>query len=140
VEQPLIHFSDWVVGHSHMALLGFATFVSMAFIHYAWPRLTGRELNRTLCEWSFWLAFIGASWMFIDLWIGGLQEGYYWGYGFSWLASITHLHAVWLQRVLSGIVTVAGFILVLVNLITTHLRGAEIPAASPTLTQAEAGA
>ena len=128
VEQPLIHFSDWVVGHSHMALLGFATFIAMAFIHYAWPRLTGRELNRGLAEWSFWLAFVGSTWMFIDLWIGGLMEGYYWSYGFSWMASITHLEPVWMQRILSGVVTVLGFILVFINLIITHLRRESVPA------------
>jgi cbb3-type cytochrome c oxidase subunit I len=137
VEQPLIHFSDWVVGHSHMALLGFATFVAMAFIHYTWPRLVGREMNHTLAEWSFWLAFVGSSWMFIDLWIGGLMEGYYWGYGFSWMASITHLQTVWLQRTLSGLVTLTGFILVFINLVATHLRTERVSATAPQMAAAE---
>jgi cbb3-type cytochrome c oxidase subunit I len=136
VEQPLIHFSDWVIGHSHMALLGFATFVAMAFVHYVWPRLTGKELNRSLSEWSFWLTFAGASWMFIDLWIGGLMEGYYWGYGFPWMASITHLESVWMQRILSGVVTVAGFILVLVNLVVSQLRET-VPVEAPGMAPAE---
>ncbi len=116
LEQPLIHFSDWVVGHSHMALLGFGTFVMMAFIHFAWPRIGGRALNRTLCEWSFWLTFVGSSWMFIDLWIGGLMEGHYWAYGYPWYVSIVALKGVWMSRTLSGIVILAGFILIAVNL------------------------
>lgn len=140
LEQPLIHFSDWVIGHSHMALMGFATFVAMAFIHYVWPRVTGKELNRRLSEWAFWLSFIGASWMFIDLWIGGLQEGYYWGYGYSWMSSVAHLHSIWLERVWSGVVTVAGFILVFINLITTHLRPEGAPTRLPELGTAEARA
>ena len=119
VEQPLIHFTDWVIGHSHMALLGFGTFVAMGFIHYAWPRLTGNELNKSLSEWSFWLAFVGCAWMFIDLWIAGLLEGYYWGYGKPWMDSIVRLQPYWLSRTLSGVMILTGFILVAINLIVT---------------------
>ncbi len=34
-----VHFSDWVIGHSHLAMLGFATFAAAGGLTHAWQRI-----------------------------------------------------------------------------------------------------
>ena len=36
-----VHFTDWVVGHSHLAMLGFATFAGAGGLVHVWERLPG---------------------------------------------------------------------------------------------------
>ena len=38
------HFTDWVIGHSHMAMFGFVTFYAFAGCYYAVPRMYKRPL------------------------------------------------------------------------------------------------
>ena len=41
-----VHFSDWVIGHSHLAMLGFATFAAAGGLVHAWQRIPGRATTR----------------------------------------------------------------------------------------------
>ncbi len=41
-----VHFTDWVIGHSHLAMLGFATFAGIGGIVHAWQRLPAASLQR----------------------------------------------------------------------------------------------
>jgi len=34
-----VHFSDWVIGHSHLAMLGFATLAAAGGLAHAWQRI-----------------------------------------------------------------------------------------------------
>jgi cbb3-type cytochrome oxidase subunit 1 len=35
------HFTDWVIGHSHLAMIGFASFAAMGALSHIWQRLPG---------------------------------------------------------------------------------------------------
>ncbi len=56
-----VHFTDWVVAHSHLAMLGFASFAAAGGLVHAWQRMPVGALQRaghyrgpTGCWWSAW--------------------------------------------------------------------------------------
>ena len=54
-----VHFSDWVIGHSHLAMLGFATFAGVGGLTHAWQRIPWARYNPRALEWSYWLLLAG---------------------------------------------------------------------------------
>ena len=127
-----IHFTDWVVAHSHLAMMGFATFASIAGIIHAWQRLPDARYNAKALEWAYWLLLIGISVMMIDLTIAGVIQGKLWQTSAPWLESIRVSGPYWLVRSLAAVPIAAGFILVLVGL-TTGARGAGVHAIEQSL-------
>src|SRR6202043_3299663 len=67
-----IPFSDWVIGHSHLAMIGFASFIALGGIAHMWQRIPGTRYNERLMNWSFWLIAVGLTLMVTDLTIAGL--------------------------------------------------------------------
>src|SRR5260370_3692662 len=43
-----IHFSDWVIGHSLLAIIGFACFIVFVVIAYLWLNITRPRLNKSM--------------------------------------------------------------------------------------------
>ncbi len=70
-----VHFSDWVIGHSHLAMLGFATFAGIGGIVHAWQRMPSARYNARALEWGYWLLVGGVVLMFVDLTLAGLVRG-----------------------------------------------------------------
>jgi cytochrome c oxidase cbb3-type subunit I/II len=112
----LTHFTDWVIGHSHLAMLGFATFAGIAGIVHAWQRLPQVRYNPAMLNWAYWLLLMGISLMVIDLTIGGLVQGELWQSGAPWLDSVRQSQPYWVIRSLSAIPITAGFILLALGL------------------------
>jgi len=119
----LTHFTDWVIGHSHLAMLGFATFACIGGIIHAWQRMPGARYNARALEWAYWLLTLGISIMVLDLTLAGLVQGELWMSGAPWLESVRASEPYWLVRTLSAIPITTGFVLLLVGL-TTGPRGA----------------
>jgi cytochrome c oxidase cbb3-type subunit I/II len=113
-----VHFSDWVVGHSHLAMLGFATFAGIGGIVHAWQRLPAARYNPRAIEWAFWLLTAGITVMVIDLTIAGLVQGRLWQQAVPWMESVQASRPYWLLRSLSAIPVTAGFVLLGVGLFT----------------------
>ena len=116
--QPVVHFTDWVVAHAHMALLGAFTFFTTAMIYQVWPELTGRRLrSRALSEWHFWLTFVGFYLLyFLPDTAAGLMQGFMWLEGLPLIESILAAQPFWLARALSGAVIIAGQLCFVINL------------------------
>ncbi len=58
--QRVTHLTNWVVGHSHIAVLGFSGFIGIGAIYFLIPRMTGRPLYSTkLADIQYWLLLIG---------------------------------------------------------------------------------
>ena len=130
-----VHFSDWVIGHSHLAMLGFATFAGLGGIVHAWQRLPGARYNARALEWGYWLLVTGVLLMFVDLTLAGLVEARAWQSSAPWLDSVRAAKPYWIVRALSAVPIAAGFITLLVGL-TTGPRGGglrTLPAAGPEL-------
>lgn len=104
-----IHFTDWVIAHSHLAMLGFATFAAIGGIIHAWQRIPWARYNPLALEWSFWLLVCGIGIMFVDLTLAGLIQARLWLGGAPWLESVQASKPYWIIRSLSAIPIVAGF-------------------------------
>lgn len=113
-----VHFSDWVIGHSHLAMLGFATFAAMGGIAHAWQRIPWASYNTTAMSWAYWLLFTGVVLMVIHLTIGGIVEARLWQSNAPWLDSVRAARPYWVMRSVSAIPITAGFIAFLLGLIT----------------------
>ncbi|MBJ7595211.1 MAG: cbb3-type cytochrome c oxidase subunit I, partial [Candidatus Dormibacteraeota bacterium] len=54
-------------------MVGGSVFTLLAGTQYWFPKITGRMLNKTLGEWSFWLFFIGFNGTFLVMHTLGLE-------------------------------------------------------------------
>ena len=113
-----VHFTDWVVGHSHLAMLGFATFAGIGGIVHAWQRLPGACYNAKAIDWAFWLLTFGISLMVVDLTLAGLVQGSLWQEAVPWMESVRASRPYWIVRSLSAIPITAGFLLLYCGLVT----------------------
>ncbi len=127
-----VHFSDWVVGHSHLAMLGFATFAAAGGLAHAWQRIPWARYNPLALEWSYWLLLAGVIVMVSDLTIAGLVEARLWQSAAPWLDSVRAVRPFWLVRTLSAVPIAGGFIALLLGL-TTGKRGGGLPAIEQTI-------
>lgn len=113
-----IHFSDWVIGHSHLAMIGFASFIAAGALAHVWSTLPGVRYNARAMGWAYWLLAIGLSMMVIDLTAAGLVEGQLWVSRAPWIDSVRAMYPYWLTRTISGIPILAGFLLFWIGLLT----------------------
>jgi cytochrome c oxidase subunit 1/cytochrome c oxidase subunit I+III len=67
------HDTYFVVGHLHYVLAGSSLFALLAALHYWFPKMTGRMLDRRLGLVSFWVLVIGFNLAFFPMHIAGLQ-------------------------------------------------------------------
>ena len=107
----IIHFSDWVIAHSHLAMMGFATFASIGGIIHIWQRIPGARFNARALDWSFWLLTVGITIMVTDLTIAGLIQAELWQSSAPWLESVQQSRIYWHIRTGSALPTTAGFIM-----------------------------
>ena len=98
-----VHFTDWVIGHSHLAMLGFATFAGIAGILHAWQRIPEARYNARAFEWAYGLLVVGISIMVIDLTVAGIVQGQLWQDGAPWIESLQASRPYWIIRSLSAI-------------------------------------
>jgi cbb3-type cytochrome oxidase subunit 1 len=122
-----VHFSDWVIGHSHLAMLGFASFAAAGGLIHAWQRIAWARYNPRMLDWSYWLLFAGVVIMVSDLSIAGLVEAHVWQSAAPWIESVRAAQPYWLVRSLMFVPIGAGFVLLLMGL-TTGDRGGGLPA------------
>jgi len=134
-----VHFTDWVIGHSHLAMLGFASFAAVGGLVHVWQRLPTARYNPRAIAAAYWLLTIGVVVMASDLTLAGLQQSALWRSGAPWLASIEASKPYWLVRTLSAIPLGAGFIALLLGLTTGPRMAAEETAVSVTLVASEVG-
>lgn len=120
----LTHFTDWVIGHSHLAMLGFATFAGIAGIVHAWQRLPAVSYNELALHWAYWLLVVGISLMVVDLTVAGIVQGQLWQSDAPWLESVRASQAYWIVRSLSAIPITLGFVLLFVGLLGNRKEAA----------------
>src|SRR6266404_2659516 len=126
-----IHFTDWVIGHSHWAMIGFGSFMALGGIAHLWQRIPGTRYNERMMNWSFWLLAGGLTLMVIDLTIAGLVEAQVWESSAPWIDSVRAVASYWLVRTLSGLPILTGFVLFWISLVTgPRLSEATTPATS----------
>ncbi len=124
--QSYIHFTNWIVGHSHFALFGFASFVSFAFLYHAMPKLLGSELrSRLLSEVHFWFTLLGMMGMALSLWVAGYIEGSGWNAGTSFVEVLRRIMPMYSARSIAGFLALAGQYALAANVLLT-IRGMDL--------------
>jgi cbb3-type cytochrome oxidase subunit 1 len=111
-----VHFSDWVVGHSHLAMLGFASFAAAGGLIHAWQRIPWARYHTGLINLGFWLLLAGVLVMVSDLTVAGLVEASLWKSSAPWIESVRAAKPYWAIRMMTFLPIGAGFLSVTIGL------------------------
>jgi cbb3-type cytochrome c oxidase subunit I len=112
----LTHFTNFVVAHAHLALLGAFTILGMGVIDYIVAQVFARPLwSRTLSEWQYWLVTVGFTGFFSVLTLAGFQQGFSWAQGIPEVNVLPQLHAYYIARGAFGAMIVISGIVQIVN-------------------------
>ncbi len=123
--QKVIHFTDWVVAHAHLAVFGTFTYFNIGSLMYIWPKVTGKTWYNESLNWNaYWLMTIGFyMFYFIPLTASGLIAGYMWVAGLPFAESVVMSVPFWMFRLVSGVLIVTGFGLISYNFYKTYTSG-----------------
>lgn len=125
--QRLTHFTNWVIGHAHIALVGFAGFIAMGAVYYLLPRVSGRKIwSLRLAEAQYWLILIGLLGIFLVLTSAGLIQGQAWLNGEVVYRLLPEMALYMVLRAVFGMLVFCGSILFSINVVMTLLRGEEV--------------
>lgn len=107
--QRQVHFTDWVIGHSHLAMLGFASFVALGGIAHVWQRSFAHRFHAGYMNLAYWLILGGLLIMVVDLTAAGLVQGGLWNSSAPWMDSVRASQAYWWVRLASAVPLILGF-------------------------------
>jgi cbb3-type cytochrome c oxidase subunit I len=119
--QRVTHFTQWVVAHAHLALLGFAGFIAMGTVYHLLP-LVGRPVySKRLANMQFWLMLIGTLGILLTLTFAGLVQGEGWVNGEVVYRLLPQLQIYFIARGISGAMVVVGALLFVFNVVMSVL-------------------
>jgi cbb3-type cytochrome c oxidase subunit I len=113
-----IHFTNWIVGHSHLAFVAGYSFLMFAMIYYLFPRLSGRNwFSERLIRWHYWTSLAGVSVFMVSLWAAGVVQAEDWtAGGIPFMDTVRSLKPYMLVRLLGGSILGAGQCILVYNL------------------------
>ena len=108
----VVHFTNWVIGHSHLAFVASYSFWAFALVYLMVPELTGRSAyNRKLMEWHYWLTTVGMLIFMISMWVAGLIQGQNWStYTVPFLQTVITMKPYFGARLLGGAMAGIGIL------------------------------
>lgn len=108
----MTHFTNFVVAHAHLAILGAFTFICMGFIDYAIPQIYRKPIwSWGLTLWQYWLITIGFTMFFTALTVAGFFQGQMWNAGIPEINVLPLLHPWFIVRAIAGaLIVISGFI------------------------------
>jgi cbb3-type cytochrome c oxidase subunit I len=143
----LTHFTQYVPGHAHLALLFFGASTCIAAAYYVLPRASGCALySRRLARAQYGVYVIGFVVFFIGFMLTGLTQGAAWVHmGIPVWAVLPGLRTYMALRIMGGVLLVGSFVMFAYNVIATvvvrrpfelpeiKMMTATIPPLTPTL-------
>ncbi|MGL1903927.1 MAG: cytochrome-c oxidase, cbb3-type subunit I, partial [Fibrobacterales bacterium] len=130
----LSHYTDWTIGHTHSAVLGWNGFLAFGVIYWLVPRLWKRELfSQKLANIHFWVALIGIVGYMVSMWIAGITQGLMWKEFDSegmlvytqFLDTLTAIIPMYWVRMVSGLAYFLSLFIMVYNLVKT-VKGAKV--------------
>jgi cytochrome c oxidase cbb3-type subunit 1 len=100
--QAIWHLTNFTVGHSHLTMYGFITFIAWGGIYGLLPMATGKRPPLLLVGLHFWLAFLGVTIYVLVLSVAGTVQGLTWANGDPFIASVEAAAPYWSGRAISG--------------------------------------
>ena len=113
-----VHFTDWVIGHSHFAMIGFASFAAIGGLLHVWKQTAGLRYNAGAANWAFWLLAVGLFLMVSDLTVAGMVQGQLWQSETPWIDSVSASQPYWISRSLAALPVLAGFVALCLAMLT----------------------
>jgi cytochrome c oxidase cbb3-type subunit 1 len=118
--QRITHFNNWVVGHAHIGVLGFAGVTALGGLYFILPRITGKPLySRFLADVQYWLVLIGITGFALVLTTVGLIQGNAWYNGETVYRTLPEIQPYYILRASLGILIMIGAYIGLYNVIRT---------------------
>jgi cbb3-type cytochrome c oxidase subunit I len=129
----LTHFTQYVPGHAHLALLFFGASVVMGGTYYALPRICKCEIySRALAHIQYSLYLVGFTFFFAGFLLTGLVQGTNWLHqGLPVWSVLPGLRPYMALRAAGGALLVTSFVLYAYNILAT--AWAHKPVARPAL-------
>jgi cytochrome c oxidase cbb3-type subunit 1/cytochrome c oxidase cbb3-type subunit I/II len=122
--QRYTHFNNWVIGHAHIAVLGFSGMIALGGLWYVLPLVSGRRVfSMNLANLQFWLVLVGISGFFGVLTIAGLIQGGAWANGETVYRALPLIAPYMGLRLAFGLLIVTGAFIGLYNVLMTLARG-----------------
>jgi cbb3-type cytochrome c oxidase subunit I len=125
-----VHFTNWVVGHSHLAFVADYSFWAFALAYLMIPALVRRPMHSPkLMEWHYWLTTVGMSLFMVSLWIAGLIQGQNWlTYSVPFIETVRAMAPYFALRLIGGLLAGAGVLCFAYNVWQTARQPAAAPA------------
>jgi cbb3-type cytochrome oxidase subunit 1 len=119
----VIHFTNFIVAHAHLALLGAFTILGMGVIDYVIPQIYKRPIySRSLVEWQYWLILIGFTGFFVSLTFASFLQGQNWALGIPEVNVLPEIRPHYIARGVFGAMIVMSGIVQIYNIWRT-VRG-----------------
>ncbi|CAB1063667.1 Cytochrome c oxidase (cbb3-type) subunit CcoN (EC [Olavius sp. associated proteobacterium Delta 1] len=116
--QRITHFNNWVVGHAHLGVLGFAGVTALGGLYFIMPRITGKPLySRFLADVQYWFVLIGMTGFAVVLTTVGLIQGNAWYNGETLYRTLPEIQPYYILRAALGLLIVVGAYIGLYNVI-----------------------
>ncbi|MGH7659955.1 MAG: cbb3-type cytochrome c oxidase subunit I [Vulcanimicrobiaceae bacterium] len=126
--QAIWHLTNFTVGHSHLTMYGFITFIAWGAIYGLLPAATGKEPDRLACGLHFWLAFLGVTIYVGALSIAGTIQGLTWASGDPFIASVHAAQPYWEARAVAGSMMFVSHCIFAYNVWKMTIAPARVPA------------
>ncbi len=116
--QRITHFNNWVVGHAHLGVLGFAGVTALGGLYFIIPRITGKPLySRFLADVQYWFVLIGMTGFAVVLTTVGLIQGNAWYNGETLYRTLPEIQPYYILRASLGLLIVIGAYIGLYNIV-----------------------
>lgn len=125
--QRLTHFTQIIIGHSHLGLLGFAGFIACGAGYGALREMYGAIWSERLAHLQYWLMLIGIAGFLLFLDDAGLIQGSAWRNGEVVYRVLPELSGDFLGRAVVGCFIVVGAALQVYNFHRTMRMGVPRP-------------
>jgi cytochrome c oxidase cbb3-type subunit 1 len=128
-----VHFTNWVIGHSHLAFVADYSFWGFALIYLMVPVLLRRPIySRPLMEWHYWLTTSGMVVFMVALWIAGLIQGQNWmTFSTPFIETVRSMSPYFALRLFGGLMAGAGVLCMAYNVFLTARGPAPAPVLAP---------
>jgi cbb3-type cytochrome c oxidase subunit I len=122
--QTVTHFTQWTVGHAHIAVLGFAGFIALGTTWHVLPLIVKKQVySWPLVRLQFGLLLIGIIGFFVVLTTAGLIQGHAWRRGTAVYNVLQDLRPYFVLRLMMGIAIIVAAFLGLYTMLMTLFRG-----------------
>lgn len=128
----IAHYTDYIVGHVHLAALAWNGGLTFAMLYYIVPRIWRTKLfSVRMANWHFWAMTLGVLFYAIPMYFGGITQSLMWKEfnvdgtlaNPNFLETVLRLKPLFILRTIGGALFITGAVIGIVNLYRTAKQG-----------------